>query len=291
MRTAEEVKLEIAHLKFARSVLNECLTVLKAERDHYRTDEYATATITKGLAEFFKAHGLYIVELQSGGRSKDYYDRSKQIWRSRTVLLPFIKQLSRNKEPSYVYETQAYSVTDKTDLKNLCDVLAQQGWISYKKVSDGFEVTPSLRGPQKHFINGGWAEQINLYLIDKTLQTFSQSHRQGYKLFWDLKLKLIDSDKDKSHDMQLDLVVEVGGRFYIFETKSGFVLSIDKWVERTRLFDDGKNRFITCNADEKLNPFIFFPFRLFALPTLEAQFLEMLEEDFPAPPAGASPEV
>jgi len=44
--------------------------------------------------------------------------------------------------------------------------------------------------------------------------------------------------------------------------------------------DDGKNRFITCTADDKLNPLIFKPFRLFALQTLEEQFAGVLQEDF-----------
>lgn len=280
MRAPDEIKTEIAHIEFARSVLEERLTALKAERDQHRTDEHATARVTHRLAEFFKAHGLYIVGLHSGKRSKDNYALAKQMWRSRAVLLPFVKKLSQNKEPSFVYETTSLLVTDITDLKNFCDMLAKHGWISFKLVPDGFEVAPSLRGVQKQFLRGAWAEEINLYLIDKTLKTFTLSRRQGYKLFWDLKLKRIESDKDNGHDMQLDLVAEVGDRFYVFETKSGFVLSIDKWVDRTRLFDDKKNRFITCTANEKLNPLIFSPFCLFALPTLEEQFLAMLQADF-----------
>ncbi len=282
MRAIEEIQKEIAHIEYARAVLDERRTALKTERDQHRADEHATAKVTKRIAEFFKAHGLYIVGLHSGERSKDHYALAKQMWRSRAVLLPFVKKLSQNKEQSFVYETTSLSVTNKTDLKNLCDMLAKNGWISFKTVPEGFEITPSMRGVQKQFLSGAWAEEINLYLIDKTLKTFTQSRRLGYKLFWDLKLKRIDSDKVNGHDMQLDLVAEVGDRFYIFETKSGFVLSIDKWVDRTLLFDDGKNRFITCTADDKLNPLIFSPYRLFALPTLEEQFLKMLQEDFQA---------
>ncbi len=280
MRALSEIDAELGHIAYTHVLLNERIAAVKA-RDKLREDQFATTSVTKRLAEFFKAHGLYIVEIQVGVRSKDHYALAKQMWRSRTVLLPFIKQLSRNKEPSYVYETQKLLVTDRTDLKNLCDMLEKQGLLSFKTLPDGFEISPSLSGIQRQFLSGGWAEQINLYLIDKTLKTFTQSRRQGYKLFWDVKLKWIDSDRDNGHDMQLDLVVEVGDRFYVFETKSGFILAIDKWVDRTRLFDDGKNRFITCNADETLNAMIFHPFRLFSLATLEAQFLEMLQADFP----------
>ena len=283
MRSKEEIDADIAHIGYARAVFDERLTVLKAERDQLREDEYATARVTKRLSAFFKAHGLYIVGLHSGERSKDHYALAKQMWRSRAVLLPFVKKLSQHKEPSFVYEIASLSVTDRTDLKNLCDMLAKHGWMSFNIRPDSFEITPSLRGVQKQFLSGAWAEEINLYLIDKTLKTFTLSYHQGYKLFWDLKLKRIDSDKENGHDMQLDLVVEVGDRFYVFETKSGFTMSIGKWVDRTRLFGDDKNRFITCTANEKLSPLIFSPFCLFALPTLEAQFLEMLQADFPSP--------
>lgn len=285
MRSKEEIDTDITHIEFAKFVLDERLTALKAERDLLRDDEYGSARGTKRLSAFFKARGLFIVDLHAGERSKDHYNLAKQMWRSRAVLLPFVKKLSQNKEPSFVYETASLSVTDRTDLKNLCDMLAKHGWMSFNIRPDSFEITPSMRGVQKQFLSGAWAEEINLYLIDKTLKTFTHSNHQGYKLFWDLKLKRMDSDKENGHDMQLDLVAEVGDRFYVFETKSGFTLSIAKWVDRTRLFDDDKNRFITCTANEKLSPLIFSPFCLFALPTLEEQFLKLLQEDFPSPAA------
>ncbi|MBN1568536.1 MAG: hypothetical protein JXA73_11875 [Acidobacteria bacterium] len=289
MRTIEEIQKEIAHIDYARSVLDERLTALKIERDQHREDRYATDRVTKQLAAYFRTHELYIVELHKNGRSKDYYDLAKQIWRSRSVCLPFIKELSKNKAPSFFYDTQALSPTEKTDLKNLCGALSKYEYLTYDQVKlDSFMIKPSLKGTQKYFLSGAWAEEVTLYLIDKTLKKFTQNHKLRHKLFWDLKLKRIDSDKDNSHDMQLDLVAEIGDRFYIFETKSGFVLSIGKWVDRSRQFDDGKNRFITCTANGQLNPLIFSPFCLFALQTLDERFMKMLQADFPAPASATS---
>jgi len=193
------------------------------------------------------------------------------------VLVPFIKKLSLNKDKTFPYP---FDNTNKTAIKNLCDVMSTQGWLTYVCNDNQFQVTPTLKGTQKYFLSGAWAEEVTLYLLDKTLKAFSTTHSVGHKLFWDMQLKFLDADKTGHHDMQLDLVAEVGDHFYIFEAKSGFVLSIDKWVDRTRLFDNDKCRFITCTADEKLNPFIFRPFRLFALPTLEEQFLKLLTDDF-----------
>lgn len=280
MRATDEIKTEIVHIEFAKAVLDERLAALKDERDQHREDKYAKATITKRLAEFFKAHGLYIVDINHGERSEELYALAKQMWRSWSVLVPFIKSLSANKNTAFVYDTTELTAPQKNDLYNLCHVLASKKWISFAKGQAGFEITPSLTREQKRFLHGTWAEEVTLYLIDKTLKCFTSTLHLKYRLFWDVKLKLIEPSTGKQTDMQLDLVVQVSDRFYVFETKSGFVLSIDKWVDRTRLFDDKKNRFITCTANEKLNPLIFSPFRLFALPTLEKQFLEMLQADF-----------
>jgi len=277
MRTKIEIDADIAHIEYAKSILDDQTKALKAERDLLREDDYLKDKSTKRLAEFFRDKGLFIVNIHSGERTKDHYSLAKQMWRSREVLLPFIKKLSSNKAKSFEHEVDT---TNKTIIINLCDVMTKQGWLTYECVKNKLEVTPTLKGTQKYFLSGAWAEEVTLYLLDKTLKTFAKSNSVGHRLFWDIKLKYIDSGKSGDHDMQLDLVAEVGDHYYIFEAKSGFVLSIDKWVDRTRLFDNDKCRFITCTADEKLNPLIFRPFRLFALPTLEEQFLKLLTDDF-----------
>lgn len=285
MREQAEIDAEIAHVEYSQSIFSERLTALKAERDLLREDTYAKDKLTKRLAEFFKVHGLYIVSYQSRERSKEHYALAKQVWRAKATLLPFIKALSRNKKPSFDYDTQSMSPTEKTDIINLCDNLRKQEGLSYDIFPNKIQITPSLKGHHKNFFSGAWAEEVTLYLIDKALKKFTQTRKLKHILFWDVKLKQVGSNKNTPNDMQLDLVAQVADRFYVFETKSGFILCIDKWVDRAHLFDDKKNRFITCTADETLNPRIFHPFRLFALPTLETQFTQMLEKDFTENPA------
>lgn len=290
MKQQSEIDAEIAHVEYAQTVLTERLTALAAERDLLREDKFAKQKLTKNLVAFFKAHGLYIVSTETGARSDDHYGLAKQLWRAQETLLPFIKTLSKNKKKVFTYDIKALSPTEKTDIKNFCDNLRKQEGLLYEMLATEIKITPSLKGHHKQFFSGAWAEEVTLYLIDKALKKFTQSRKLPHTLYWDVRLKQIDSIKDNSHDMQLDLVAEVKGRFYIFETKSGFVLSIDKWVDRTRLFDGDKSRFITCVADKNLNPMIFKPFKLFALATLEEQFGEMLNEDFPAPTLAALPQ-
>jgi len=281
MRLKDVIDADIAHIKFAKSVLEERLTALKAERDQHREDEHAKATITKRLAEFFKAHGLYIVGVNHGERTENHYDLAKQIWRSRKVLIPFVKCMSNNKTQSFSYDTSKVTLVQKNDIRNFCHVLANKNWLTFTQSDKSFEIVPLFQGEQRDFIQGIWAEEVTLYLIVKALNDFTKKRRLKHKLFWDLKLKQIDPITAKAVDMQLDLVAQVGDRFYVFETKAGEILSIHKWVDRARLFDDGKNRFFTCTADENLNRMMFKPFRLLTLAKLEQQLTSSLQRDFP----------
>ncbi len=281
MRTTEEIDIEIDHIEYAKNMLQERLGLVKAERDELREDTFIKQRSTKRLAEFFRAHGLYIVNVQTENRTEEHYELAKHIWRAKEILIPFIYEISKHEKTEFVYPTEKISPAGINSIYNLCKLLTEKAWITFEKQADGFKIKSTLTGVQKCFVHYRWSEEVNLYLLDKTLKKFTESRHRGYKLFWDVQLKLIDTKIEKAVDMQLDLVAQVGDRFYIFETKSGQILAIGKWVDRTRLFEDNTNRFITCTANEKLNQEIFKPFRLFALPTLEAQFTEMLVEDFP----------
>ena len=283
MRASEEVERELEHLEYGKRLLDDRLKVVVQERDALREDAYAIDTATRKLAAFFKSHGMHIVDLQFEERTKDHYALAKQIWKGRQVLIPFIKNIPKKKATTFVHNLKDLSPDDANKIRNLCEVLAKKQWISYKKQNDGLEITTSLTGLQKNFISGIWAEEITLYLIAKTLKDFTEKRHLKYKIFWDLKLKKIYPETKHLVDMQLDLVAEVDDRYYIFETKSGAIHGVEHWVERTHLFQNNTHRFITCNADENLNPVLFAPLRLFSLQTLESQFNALLKEDFCGP--------
>ena len=283
MRARDEVDRELEHLEYAKRLLDERLSVVKQEWDALREDDYANDTATRKLAAFFKSHGMYIADLQFEERTKEHYALAKQIWKGRQVLIPFIKSIPKKKATTFVYDLKGLLPDDANKIRNLCEVLAKKQWMSCKKQNDGLEITTSLTGLQKNFISGLWAEEITLYLIAKTLKDFTEKRHLKYKIFWDLKLKKIYPETKHLVDMQLDLVAEVEDRYYIFETKSGAIHGVEHWVERTHLFQNNTHRFITCNADENLNPVLFAPLRLFSLQTLESQFNALLKEDFCGP--------
>ena len=188
----------------------------KDERNEFRDDEFIKRKLTKQLAEFFKSHGYFIVGLNNEKRTAEYYKLAKHIWNSKDVLIPFIRSISKHKKTEHVYPTNQISSAGINSINNLCELLTEKGWITFEKQADGFKIIPTLTSAQKNFVHYSWSEEVNLYLLDKTLKDFTKNRRLRYKLFWDVKLKLIYSKNEKPVDMQLDLVAQIGGRFCIF---------------------------------------------------------------------------
>ncbi|MBQ4336175.1 MAG: NERD domain-containing protein [Lentisphaeria bacterium] len=198
------------------------------------------------------------------------------------TLIPFTRALLYSKDESFSAETA--DLETLTCLLNFCGCLKDREWIGYeyckKEKMIKFERLDGFKGEAKVFLSGVFGEYGTVNLIERALQQFAKA-KNGfkYKIFHDVKLKKTDSDKP--HDIQLDLVVQLPEGFYIFETKTGQVLAVDKWVDRTRLFASEKNRFITCCADTNLNPKIFKPFLLFNLDQLQEQLTDLLQKDYP----------
>ena len=279
MKTIEEINSEIAHVKYAKSLLDEKLAALELARDEQWEDEYFEDRRTKRLAEFFLEKGLYISELNTEKRS-EYYDLAKKIWKLRDVLVPFIKRLSKNKKATFVYKTHGLNADEINRIRQFYEMLVDQEAQKFKLKNDRLEINAAFTNEQKRFLQSGWSEEIAIYLIDKTLKEFTKSRKLKHRLFWNIELRYTDPECGQIYT-ELDLVAQVQDRLYIFEIKCGQNLRIDKWVERADLFQDEDTTFITSTAIEKLNHVIFSPYFLFNLTEIEEQFTKMLENDFP----------
>ena len=98
-------------------------------------------------------------------------------------------------------------------------------------------------------------------------------------MFWNVEIKKFGSVH--KNDGELDVVVELNDRYYIFETKSG-VFEFRKMFDKADLFDqDFKSRFILCCLDEQWKPYHFKPHCLYPLPELEERWKNLLSQDFP----------
>ena len=244
-------------------------------------EKFRNSRSTKKLFSFFEDKGYHIISLTE--KQSIPHDRSQLallLTKNRKILFPFINVLLHSKDEAF--SVQDFSLESLNSLLNF----SNRKWIDYKydkkeKIIK-FKRLDDLKGEVKQFLSGIFGEYGTAKLIEQALQEFAKK-KSGfkYKIFHDIKLKKPDSDKPI--DMQLDLAVQLPEGFYIFETKMGKTLAIDKWVDRTRLFAAEKNRFITCCADETLNPKIFQPFRLFNLEQLKTQLTDLLQKDYPSP--------
>lgn len=247
-------------------------------------ETYRSSRSTKKLFSFFEGKGYHIISLTEKQQiPRDRSQLALLLTKKRKVLSPFIQSLLYREDESF--SADEFSLEDLNYLLNTCKNFSNRKWISYeydkKEKIVKFKRLADFKGEVKHFLSGIFGEYGTAKLIEQTLQDFAKE-KNGfkYKIFHDIKLKKPES----AHpiDMQLDLVIQLPGGFYIFETKMGEVLAIDKWVDRTRLFASEKNRFITCCADENLNPKIFQPFRLFNLEQLKTQLTDLLQQDYPS---------
>lgn len=248
-------------------------------------EKFRNSRSTKKLFSFFEDKGYHIISLtEKQSIPRDRSQLALLLTKNRKILYPFINNvLLHSKDESF--SVQNFSLEDLNCLLNTCKNFSNREWIDYEYDKKGkiikFTRLADLKG-EEQFLTGIYGEYGTAKLIEQALQEFAKE-KNGfkYKIFHDIKLKKPDSDKPI--DMQLDLAVQLPEGFYIFETKMGKTLAIDKWVDRTRLFAAEKNRFITCCADETLNPKIFQPFRLFNLEQLKTQLTDLLQKDYPSP--------
>lgn len=249
----------------------------------WEENPYAKDRTTRRLADYCRSLGYFIVGCQTKEPDSRFYAIAKTILKRREDAVPFLKELYRHGDKKFSYSIAELPADRKTDLLNICTKMKANGWISFTNSKSELLVTSSFPKTDRNFLNGGWAEDANRYLVNKVLTDYSRSHKLKFKVFWDVRLKQIDSDRSNSHDMQLDLAVQINDIFYIFETKSS-VLGIQKWVERAAIFSQNGNRFMTCCVNySSVNPKLFQPYRLLALEHLEEQLIELLDYDFPPP--------
>ncbi len=286
----DELK-RIEDLKKLRKFIDDEIAKAKASLEQleakqeaiWKENQYVKDPATRPLAEYCRSLGYFIVGCQTKEPKSEFYAIAKTILKYQEDAVPFLKELyKRHGDKEFSYSIAELPASRKTDFLNICTEMQKNKWISFKKNKSKSEllVISSIPKKDKSFLNGGWAEEANRYLVNKVLTDYSANHEIKYKVFWDVKLKLLESENNNLNDMQLDLVAKINDRFYVFETKSG-VLGIDKWVKRAGIFNQNGNRFITCCMDPKANYKYFMPYRLMALEKIEKLFPELLDRDFP----------
>lgn len=241
----------------------------------------------KCLNNFMKGLGYKIVSYNEKKQSSmEFYSLSKTFWKNRVVLEPLAHLISEcisKKKGTFRYLTAENQPADVNLLKTSCLRLKAHGLLLDCHFNDSKrEIVATLPKDNigGNFFAGGWAEYVNVNLIDKTLKEFAKKRGVAVRMFFNVLIKRLDGESGQPFDMKLALVAQVDQRIYIFEVKSGGTLDIGKWIERAKIFETSQSRYIMCCASEKIDWRLFRPYHLFKLPTIEKQFCELLEEDF-----------
>lgn len=271
---------ELVSLVVARDVLQRQIDERVAAREAQKlaVDPCFKARKTRQLAAFVGGLGFRILDYKCKEKPLPEAGVAKLMFRIKDRAVSIFKRLAEKDVREVNVELDGLDAAEKSSLIQLCGSFERFGWITSDRSRTRLTIKRGKKNQAIQFWNGGWAELVNRSIIETTLQTFAKEHKLSYDIFYDVKLVRLESEK-VTPDMQLDVVARVGGRFYVFETKTG-ALAIEKWVERAKLFSsDQKSRFITCCLDEKIPTQWFRPFCLVPLGRLKTEMLKWLAMD------------
>lgn len=239
-------------------------------------------TEIKKLATYFaQTHGLLLESYKSGKLPADYH-LAKTIWNNYGTLQPFLQVLLRcakAKKTVFLYPAEEQQPLEQAKVPSLltfCNTLKLRECLSAKKRGQRLEIT--LEKPDIKFLDGQWAEYVTRYLIDVTLKEITAERKLAYRLFSNLIFKR--PGEEQNPVMELDVVAQIGDRFYIFETKSGAVPNVIKWVDRSRLFSDAHARFFMCTPHDEFNYKHFRPLYLLTFKQMKAELAKIIHRDF-----------
>lgn len=250
------------------------------------SDKWYLTSKTKRLASYFAGLGYRILDCKPKETKSTYVRVAILLFNNRVRAIPLVKKLAHMKENAYTFSFDEMSGMEKNGLIQLCGAFEKCGWVSCEKSKNELKIICLDKKSAVPFWNGAWAELVNKRIVEKTLEDYARQKRLKFYVFTDVKLAKIEQEK-RQPDMQLDVVAMLQDRVYVFETKTGKMLGLDKWVDRARMFcSDMRSRFVTCCADDNVPCNLFKPFDMVPLSSLDKWLWRCLEKDRSA---GVSP--
>lgn len=238
--------------------------------------------LVKDFAKFLDEKGFVIAndaELVQG--PSENYKFASQIFTNKRVLLPFLCKVALNVAEKPPLEYFVGDPSDANILKNFLDGLKGEGLIEYDVRGNGLQfilTIPDDEG-ERRFFRSDWAEQCFRYVITRVIHGFCSEHGNlSYKVLQGVEIR----HKGKNTQFtELDLVVQVGDRFYAFEVKSGPWVRILQWAAREKAFvtKNGPFRLIVCTIHDNIPAPIFEPQLLMTIGGLEKRLKRLLRSD------------
>ncbi len=238
--------------------------------------------LTKAFSDELHQFGLVIVnESEMSQVPHENYSFAKQIYNNRQVLVPLLVKIALNLKGADKIDYDIEDQRDKGGVKQFLDNLKARSFVN------SFDLTPEGRysisivadEDKRRFFRSAWAEQCFRYVIMRTVQQFCTRRGFSCRVMQNVELK---RDGEENLFTELDIVVQIEQRFYVFEIKSGPWIRIVQWARREEalVHKNGAIRNIVCTIHEGIPSKIFEPQILLKLNDFEETFEKILKEDF-----------
>ena len=240
--------------------------------------------LIKAFEKFVGGRGFLIAnEGEISQQPGEDYKLARQIFRNKRVLLPFLTKLAVEVNAKNLdFEFHVPNAEDRGHLRNFLLELKKIGYATelMHKKSD-FSVRLSSDEHLLRFFRSMWAEQCFRYAICKVVGEFCEKHSPhlAYRVFQNVKLT---RKGETTLFTELDLVVQIEGRFYLFEIKSGPWVRILQWARREEAFvtEGGPARQIVCTIHDNIPANIFEPQVLMTIGGIQKRLKRLLSADF-----------
>ena len=243
-----------------------------------------TTKLTKVFAEFVGGRGFLIAnEGEISQQPGEDYKLARQIFRNRTVLVKFMADLAVAVTAGIrLHKCQVENETDVHCLRNFLAGLEKTGYVvRWSNMGTLFSVQVPDDRKRLVFFRSGWAEQCFRSAICTTVSEFCKAHKPSlsFKMFQNVKLA---RKGESALFTELDLVVQIERRFYLFEIKSGPWVRILQWARREEAFvtEGGPARQIVCTIHDNIPANIFEPQILMTIGGIQKRLKRLLSADF-----------
>lgn len=233
------------------------------------------------FATFLDGRGFEIVDPESvKNEVSGSYRLAKQIFKNRRVIVPFMCKVALGISAGEPIEYLVDSLEDANILRNFRNGLKRTGHaVDCSIEGTRLEVIVPTDVSKRRFFRSEWAEECFRYIISKTMNTISKQFGVSNKIMSNVKIR---RKGETSLFTELDVVAQIGSRFYVFEVKSGPKVNIMQWAVRERAFvsKGGPLRVIVCTIHDNIPCEIFEPQILVNLENFDERVSNLLAEDF-----------
>ena len=238
--------------------------------------------LTKAFAEFVGGRGFLIAnEGEISQQPGEDYKLARQIFRNKRVLLPFLTELAVEVNAKRrAFEFHVPNAEDRGHLRNFLLELEKIGYATeWTCKKSEFSVRLTSDEHLLRFFRSMWAEQCFRYAISTVVWRFCSDRLLSYKMFQNVQL---ERKGEKNLFSELDLVVQIEKRFYLFEIKSGPMVNIMQWARREEAFvtEGGPARQIVCTIHDNIPANIFEPQILMTIGGIQKRLKRLLSADF-----------